>query len=110
MALLSVYQEGPTVGNTEWAAVGHGELAAGFCVVENAAKVQCGAGEFEIREVNLTPQHYAVLLRVTMVAELQHVLNHTCEAVLSIHGVETYPQLFLSSDLQHQSLQKEKNY
>lgn len=110
MALLSVYQEGPAVGNTEWAAVGHGELETGFCVVENAAKVQCGAGELEIREVNLTPQHHLILLRVAMVAELQHILNHTGETVLSVHGVETHPQLFLSSDCQHQTLQKEKNY
>ncbi len=89
--MLSIYQEGPSVGNTEWAAVGHGELAAGFCVVENAAKVQCGAWELEIREVDLTPQHYPVLLRVAVVAELQHIFNHTGDTVLSIHGVETYP-------------------
>jgi len=110
MALLSVNQEGPTVGNTEWAAIGHGELETGFCVVEDAAKVQCGAGELEIREVNLPPQHHLILLRMAMVAELQHVLNHTGETVLSIHGVETHPYLFLTSDCQDQTLQKEKNY
>lgn len=70
MAMLWIYKEGPSVGNTERAAVGHGELAAGFCVVENAAKVQCGAWELEIREVDLAPQHYPVLLRVAVVAEL----------------------------------------
>lgn len=45
MTLLSVYQKRPTVRNAERAAVGHGELASGFCVVENAAEVKSGAGE-----------------------------------------------------------------
>lgn len=54
MALLSVYQKGPAVRNAERAAVCHGELASGFCVVKNAAEVKSGAGELKIGEVHLT--------------------------------------------------------
>lgn len=54
MALLSVYQKGPTVRNAERAAVGHGELAFRFRVVEDAAEVKSGAGELKIGKVHLT--------------------------------------------------------